>query len=350
MKRLSDDSRWSMAKTLMIILLLWSFSGCTHRITIQVPEPPKAQTGGQTIDLSKYHTVAVADFDGPSGFDISRYLEQELIQFRYADSKPHFTLVTRDQLQKVMKEFGIQSLGTTDQNTVKKMGKVLNTDAIITGNVTHYSGEELLVPDTKLVTTNTGMCHQRRAYVAFNVAFIGTEDGQIKVAESPDSELIAKQCPGGHIQLPGEPAPEPFQSLAQMQKKAAIKGAKQFVAMVSPHFVDVEITVRDKSDGPTNLSSAEENAVNRQMKSGWEFARAKNWQRALGPWSDVVKKKPECPACLFNLGVAAEMTADLERAKELYERAAALQPLETDYVQAVSRIENRLKLKSGTRL
>jgi curli biogenesis system outer membrane secretion channel CsgG len=312
--------------------------------------------------------VTVADFSAPNGQegrgqDISRWIEHGLIKVRHEDGKPFFTLVARDQLQKVMKEQGIQNSGLIEPAKAKAIGRILGVDAIITGNVSAYRVEEAhgteqrqqFVPcggNTQCLQPVSVPCVQRDAYVLFNVNFIDVQTGAIEVSESPQAKLQAAQCQGDapaekRISIPGIPEKpmEPLQSAEAMLKKAADQAVEQFVNSITPHLVEQTVVLKDKVDGGGMLSSGDDGAVNAKLKAGVEYAMSGMWPKAMARWEEALKLKQACSACLYNLGYGHEMGGNFPKALELYERASSLNSTEPLYRDAEGRIEKRMEDK-----
>lgn len=331
-------------------LLLGNLAGCAPTISAKVMKPAE-------VNVSAYHNVAVTRFQGaePQGTDISRWTEQALAQVRH-DGKPYFKLVARDQLEQVMKEQSLQLTGAINSSQTSKIGQVLGVDAIITGNVSSYRTEDASFNETRTESYKCGEkrcsrehevpCTQRDAYVSFNVNFIGVETGVIEVSDSEESQLVAKQCKdtgdlGGNALakiLSGNKY-VPMQSPEKMLRQAADKSIASFVRKITPHYVTQTVSLKKgDDDAPMFFYSKEEQALSDTMNAGIGYAKSGVWQQAIVSWEEAVKQKPTCAACHYNLGFGYEMKGDLQKAKEMYEKAAQLRASESDYSQAVGRI------------
>lgn len=333
-------------------LLLGSLAGCAPMISARVMKPAE-------VNVSAYKNVAVADFDGQHGNDISRGIEQTLTQVRH-DGEPYFKLVARDQLQKVMKEQSLQLTGAIDPSQTSKIGQVLGVDAIITGNVSSYRTQDANFRETRTESYKCGEkwcsreyevpCTQRDAYVSFNVNFIGVETGAIEVSDSEESQLVAQQCKDTGDKAGSALANAlsgnkyvPMQSPEKMLRQAADQCVASFVRKITPHYVTQTVSLKKgDDDAPMFFYSNEEQALSDTMKAGVEYAKSGVWQQAIGSWDEAVKQKPTCAACHYNLGFGYEMKGDFQRAKEMYEKAAQLRASESDYTRAVGRIQVRI--------
>lgn len=337
----------------MAALLLWSLAGCAqHTVSARVMKPAE-------VNVSAYHNVAVTDFAGQHGNDISRWTEQALAQVRH-DGEPYFKLVARDQLQKIMKEQSLQLTGAIDPSQTSKVGKVLGVDAIITGNVSSYRTQDSNFTETRTESYKCGEkwcsrnyevpCIQREAYVSFNVNFIGVETGAIEVGDSVESQLVAQQCKdtGDKAGTDFSKAMTgnkyvPMQSPEKMLRQAADQCVASLVRKVTPYYVTQAVSLKkEDDDAPMFSSSNEERSLNDKMTAGINYAKSGAWHQAIGSWEEAVKQKPTCAACHYNLGIGYEMKGDLQKAKEMYERAAQLRASESDYTQAVGRIQVRI--------
>lgn len=82
-------------------------------------------------------TIAVVDFDnhtGNAGYDHLKRGISESLMSKLA-RRPEFTLVERGQLEKAIKEIGFGQSVYANPDSAKQVGKILNADYLVTGDV-----------------------------------------------------------------------------------------------------------------------------------------------------------------------------------------------------------------------
>lgn len=125
------------SKTLPLLLLI----ACSGP---QVAINPRA-------DFTKIKRVAVATFSGTKGDTAADFLTHSLL-------KSGADVVERQRLDALLKELQWGGTGILEENTAKKLGKILGVDAIFTGSVTTYSpaqGYLVFNPNTDKTTIIT---------------------------------------------------------------------------------------------------------------------------------------------------------------------------------------------------
>lgn len=99
----------------------------------------------------KIAVIEFSDLDGKTT-ELGKYLAEELTSKFFASNT--FNVVERQLLSKVMLEQKLNLTGVVDQDTAKKLGKVLGVDAICTGTITDM-GDDIKI-NARLVATETG--------------------------------------------------------------------------------------------------------------------------------------------------------------------------------------------------
>lgn len=107
----------------------------------------------QSTAKNKIAVIEFTNLDG-SVTAFGQFLAEELITKLFTVGGGKFEVVERSQLQKVFAELGFQMTGAVDENTVKKLGKVLGVDAIITGSITDL--ENSVKINARMIGTETG--------------------------------------------------------------------------------------------------------------------------------------------------------------------------------------------------
>ena len=94
-------------------------SGCSKKVLINVKKPAQ-------YNVSDIKRVAVLDFNGPgeSGRVITRKFTNKLWKTQY------FSVMERQELQKILEEHALQMSGVIDDSTVVEFGRILGVDGL----------------------------------------------------------------------------------------------------------------------------------------------------------------------------------------------------------------------------
>lgn len=85
--------------------------------------------------------------------------------------------------------------------------------------------------------------------------------------------------------------------------------------------------------------AARDDEIAKLMAEGISLWRAKNGPAAIDKFRQVVRLDPQNAQGYYSLGVALEAKSDFREAKACYEKAAALQPDNKEYVQTIRNFE-----------
>jgi WD40 repeat protein len=112
-------------------------------------------------------TLAVLDFSANSidpqiAISVSYFFRTRVV------NRPYLRVVERDELKKVLNELGLQNKGITSRKTARRIGKVLNTEKLIMGNVSKL-GSTLMI-STKIVDTESARIEGARELECQNFA------------------------------------------------------------------------------------------------------------------------------------------------------------------------------------
>lgn len=298
------------------------------RIEVTVP----AET-----DLSQVRNIAVMEFSGRGNAQVRTAIETAL-QNAMVDGSPYFTLVTRDQLERVL---GEQNKGRSvrfDEQTAPSVGKLLGADALVTGSVTSFSSDDRhyyeeyvrynLMGGKQSKSTFKAPCLEREARIALTANFIDVKTGRLIASRPLVKSLSSKGCAETRSQLN---VTDKEIMLMAVSKRLA----EDLVSMVTPHPVLKEVELRTSDDGGGGRK------VSDVIKRGVKYAENGGWTMAADEWKKAVEMNPNSAAAHYNLGVAYESQGHLESARASYERAAKLKP-ESLYIKAYTLIGERM--------
>ena len=114
-----------------------------------------AEQLSRTLVVEKKQKIVVVEFQGltENTIEIGRLISEELVARLFRTGR--FSMVERHLLDKVLEEQKLGLSGIIDENTAKKVGRLLGADAICTGTVTYLTRSVRV--NARLISTETGV-------------------------------------------------------------------------------------------------------------------------------------------------------------------------------------------------
>lgn len=322
------------------VILVFLLSACaTPAVKTQALVPAKS------LDAARMRQVAVLPFDGPGGRQFAAEVEGTLAGITI-DDKQYFSVIDRVTLDKVLAEHKLQLSGAIDPATATQFGKLVGAKGIYTGGITvsksedsHYQEERSRCAESdkkgKCIRTETYRvpCTKRSATFSFTPKLIEVETGRIVYANNITGSASASACQGE------KPLPN-WSDLIETAKGSA-KGT--LMNDVAPSYATFAINLMDSTEG-INSKEGE-----KKFKAGLEFAKGNRFDRACEIWGEARILAPDSPSIIYDLGVCAETSGDLEQALELYKKSDRLLNKPDDRIttalrRATSAIQNQKRL------
>ena len=113
--------------------------------------PPASSNPAQWPKKLKIAVVEFSDLDGKTS-ELGQYLPEELSGKLFASGR--FDVVERQLLKKIMQKQALNLSGMVDQDTRRKLGKILGVDAICSGTIADM-GDDVKI-NARLVATEAG--------------------------------------------------------------------------------------------------------------------------------------------------------------------------------------------------
>jgi len=301
------------------------------------------------VDVSKFKKIAILDFEGRGGKEVSEWMENAFQNVRVGES-PFFEVINRSKMMKLFAEQRLSLTGFVDANQAAKIGKISGTQAIVVGRVSsyrvadnRYTKEVTEYKDKRKYTRNV-QCQVRDAYVDFTVSFMDSQTGQIIASTSAEGQYVGDSCKAvGSVgdllanALFGSIKKETenykivnIDSGDRMIKGAAMLAIEQFVKKITPHYEVVPISILNGD--PSDFASVfkEKPAIEKQIDvyydTGYKYAVRSQWEDAIKQWEKILEIENRRPAATYNLGVAFEMTGDLFLAEKQFKTAVEISP------------------------
>ena len=320
-----------------ILFVLFFLSGCAQKINIRALEPAQIDRASQTKKLS------IATFTNDR-VGLSNKIEANLAQIKI-DNRSYFTIVSRGDFEKIIKEQKIQNSGLVDNSSVVEVGNLIGAQAIISGNVgninvsdSNYYEERVRCADSKCKTVtkyNVG-CKKRVVSLSAELKMVDIEAGDIIHAETIHKFSNHFQCQDDSRTIPsGESA---AQSLATAM-------ANEFTYKLTPHYRYFEVVLLEDPD--LDYTNEQE----KLLEVALEYIKQNRYDKAEKFLYDLIDSTDaQSYVAFYNLGVVKEAEGEYNEAKEYYERADALmiEPV-AEISQAYVRINTLIEKNDKTK-
>lgn len=311
---------------LFVGLSIAQLTGCATTTRIQYLEP------AQIEQAAKYKRVAVNAFKNDS-VGLGGKIETKLSQ-KNVENKPYFTVLNRQDFDKILKEQKLQYSGLTDEKDVVKVGELIGAQAFITGEVSSTSSQdsryfaeryECLDKKCDKVRTYVVPCKKRTVSMSANVKIIDIQTSSVVYSNSYSPSGNWSTCMDRSRPLP---------TAASVWQRQADQIAADFISKLAPRYVYKNIELLDEPDIDYNDNEKQ------LLKGGIAFVEAHRMDKADQIFSQLVyQTKSLSYVAAYNLGVVKEATGDYKEAKKLYTLADNLQK---EPVDAINKAINRI--------
>jgi len=325
-----------MKKTLPLLVILGItlfMSGCAQKVTIKALEPAEVDRAAQT------KKVSIAPFKNDR-IGLSTKIEANLAKHRL-DNKKYFTIVSRSDFDRIIREQKIQNSGLIDESTAVEVGSLIGAEAIISGNVgkvtstdTRFYEERVRCGDEKcktLVRYRVG-CTKRAVGLSAEIRMVDVVHGDIIYADTMSKSRVYKHCRDDSRALPSR-------EMAAQNMAHAI--ADSFTFKLTPHYRRFEVTLLEDPDLDYN------DRQEQLLEVSLEYIKQGRYDKAERFLFDLIDStEQQSYVAFYNLGVIKEAEGNYKDAKEYYEAAdnLMLKPVEeisSAYVRINTLIEKR---------
>jgi tetratricopeptide (TPR) repeat protein len=270
-------------------------------------------------EVARLKRVAVYPFEGYNAGVYRAEIEALLVSTTYQD-KRYFSVVESARLDNVIRE---QRLGPMfDESTAAKVGQLVGAQGIFMGSITndrvsdsHYNVtvKECSYSDKdgkcqKWHDKNVP-CTRRVANVAFTIRLVDVQTRIQSYNKDVSGQAVSEQCRGSGG------ATEDKDSLRRRARQVAYEEIRKDIA---PYVTNLNIELMSSTDGIESRSARED------LESGLEWAKEDRLDRACELWQKARSQARQSVAIIYNIGVCAEASGDLQSAFELYQTADRL--------------------------
>jgi tetratricopeptide (TPR) repeat protein len=323
--------------TLFVLLLVTViFSACAKKVAIKALEP------AQIDRMANTKRVAVLDFKHDR-IGLSRKIEVDLARFRI-DEKQYFQVVSRSDIDAIMRELRLQNSGLINEKTAVKMGELIGADAIVSGDVQPPSKEDSYFYETRARCADRKCkelvyyrvrCMKRVVGLSADLRVVDVAKGDIIYADTLSRHSIFKHCSDDQHPLP---------STMIAAESLATQIADDFTYKLTPHYRTFYVSLLDSPD--IDYTDEAEKLLEVSLKY-IEQGRLNKAQHLLENLIDLTNQKSY--VAFYDLGVVKEAQGDYKSAKEYYEYAdnLMLEPVE-EINEAVLRIDSLISKREKT--
>ena len=312
------------------------YTSCAQKVGFKVLEP------AQIDRMATVKKIAVSDFANDK-VGLSRKIEAKLSSFRI-DNKTFFTVVSRNDLNKIISEQKLQNSGLVDDENIVKVGELIGAQAIISGHVSpatqqdsYFYEERLRCANSKCskLETYSVRCMKRVVELSAELRVVDIAKGDIIYAQNLSKKSTFKHCSDDSRALPSREMAA--QDLAQ-------RIANDFTYKLTPHYKHLDVSLLDDPD--LDYTDKQEKLLEISLKY-IEQGRYDKAEKFLMDLIDSTNAKSY--VAFYNLGVIKEAQGNYKEAKEYYEYAdnLMLEPVE-EINSAVIRINKLISKRNKT--
>ena len=322
--------------TLLFSLLLIFLSGCSHTISIRAIEPAEVDRVAATKKIS------VTPFKNDR-VGLSTKIEAILANHKL-EGKRYFTIVSRNDFNKIIKEQKVQNSGLLDENDAVEVGQLLGADAIISGDMHRPSSHDTHFYESRTKCVDKKCKQLYRYKVRCSKRVVGLS-GEVRVVDVVHGDIIYAQTlsrTDTYEHCSDDSRVIPSQSIASQRIASAL--ANQFTYKLLPHYKNFEVELLDEPD--LDYSDEQEEL----LEIALEYIEQKRYNRAQELLFQLIDStKEQSYVAFYNLGVLKEAEGNYKEAQEYYTKADSLmkKPVEAinrAYLRINSLIEKRQRL------
>ncbi len=301
----------------LLLSLSLFISGCAQKVRIKALNPAQIDRATSTKN------IAVIDFKNDR-VGLGSKIESNLAKFRI-ENKKFFTMVSRSDINQVIKEQKFQNSGLVDTEDIVEVGSLIGAQALISGKVNRASMSDTRFYETRarcankkcseLTYYNVG-CKKRVVSLSAEIKMVDVLRGDIIYSDSLSRSATYKHCRDDSRPLPSK------DSVAQ---RLAFSIANDFTYKLTPHYSYFEVELLEDPD--LDYTDAQELLLDNALEY-IKHNRLDKAQRLLVELIDSTIQQSY--VAFYNLGVVKEAQGQYEKARSYYEKAdnLTIKPIE----------------------
>ena len=320
----------------IFLILIVFLNACSQKVQIRALEPAKIDR------ISETKKIAVLNFKNDK-VGLSRKIEAELASFQI-DHKKYFTIVSRVDLNNILKEQKLQNSGLVDEESAVKVGELIGAQAIISGDVRPPTKQDsyYFAPRVRCANAKCSelqyykvRCMKRVISLSAEIRVVDVSKGDIIFADTLSKSRVYKHCSDDSRALP---------STAMAAESLAQSIANQFTYQLTPHYRVFYVDLLDEPD--LDYTDKQE----KLLKYALEYIKQSRYDKAEQLLTRLIDSTDgKSYVAFYDLGVIKEAQGKYEEAKEYYEYADNLmiEPVE-EINAAIVRINSLIEKRKRT--
>ena len=328
-----------MNKKLIFVLAAFTlllFTSCAQKVGFKVLEP------AQIDRMATVKKIAVSEFANDR-VGLSYKIETKLSKFRI-DNKSFFTVVSRNDLKKILAEQKLQNSGLVSDENIVKVGELIGAQAIISGHVSPATQQDSNFYEERLRCANS-KCSKLEAYAVRCMKRVVGLSAELRVVDITKGDIIYAQNLSKHATFKhclDDSRAIPSREMAAQNLAQRI--ANDFTYKLTPHYKQLNVSLLDDPD--LDYTDKQEKLLEISLKY-IEQGRYDKAEKLLMDLIDSTDSKSY--VAFYNLGVIKEAQGNYKEAKEYYEYADNLmiEPVE-EINSAVIRIRSLISKRNKT--
>ncbi len=333
--------------TMLLLLVILNFNLSSAQLF--KPTMTTSLLSPSEKDIGNVKRIAILDFENISsqeykeaGIDIGSkladYLSISMLEeyrgkgqncFIEGARTDIYSIVEREEVDRVLqeKQFELADLNDTQ---IMSIGKILNVDAIILGNVSYSSSDErdyksYRTDQGKLVSTHY-LTRTTSAEARMKILLVAT--GEI-IGQTSNRSSRSDSTKGGT-----RPGLNAVQAPNKLAEYACENIARQFANYLTPYYYSYTFT----------FEKVKHKELKERVKDATEYLRLREIDKAYEMYSAIYEVDPYNAELVFNMGVLNEIVGNYDKAKELYDVAVNMNSGNDAYVKGLRRAENNIEL------
>lgn len=300
-----------MRKTILLFttaLFILFMSGCAQKVNMRALEPAEIDRAATT------KKIAVADFSNDR-VGLSGKIEAKLARFRI-DNKSYFTIVSRNDFNRIVEEQRIQNSGLVDEETVVEIGNLIGAQAIISGNVGRATSQDTYFYERRSRCADKKCkeyiyykvrCKKRVVGLSAELRMVDISEGDIIYADTMNRSRTFTHCSDDSRALPSR-------EMAAQDLAESI--ANSFIYKLTPHYRNFGVILLEDPDLDYSDEQEQLLEVSLEYIEQGRFDKAEQFLIQLIDSTDS-----QSYVAFYNLGVVKEAEGNYNEAKEYYENA-----------------------------
>ena len=311
---------------LLLVTFLFFLSGCAMHVKIKALKPAEIDRASTTKN------IAVVAFKHDR-VGLSSKIESNLARYKI-ENQLFFTIVSRSNLNQVLKEQKLQNSGLVDTKDIVEVGELIGAQAIISGNVgrsslndTHFYETRIGCRDKKCkdVYRYDVRCTKRVIGLSAEIKMVDVTRGDIIYADNMSRSSTYEHCSDDSRIIP---------SKERVVQNLAVSIANSFTYKLTPHYHYFNVELLDSPD--LDYTQNQEELLMNALK----YIEHKRYDKADSLLTNLVESTgQQSYVAFYNLGVVKETQGDYKKAKLYYGRA---ENLTQEPIEAISVGFNRI--------